>query len=707
MKKAIILIYLLILTNNIFASDFKIKVTEQTYIDSKNILLKYLNKIEFNIPTKKEVTFHLFTKKQIKDIKPTFYTKLNQFKNDSYLIKILDDDIYIIGSNHRSLNYAIYYFLENTLNCKFLSKSFEIIPSKIDVDIKKIDVIKEARFNYREIFIHELEDNTFATKLGLNGSFGHKAKNSNSTFINTYNNFTSYELIPLRYKDLYPEFFCEGQLDFASKDVKKYASSNFLKKVKQIKKKSDNLFYIGHEDIPSYCNSKISKKLIDKYSSTTAPFLDYANYLAKDLGKVNKDAKVFMEAYQWSRRAPDNFPKLSPNLNIFFSDIEADFSKEINSDKNKEIYKDLLSWKKYKRDIYIWHYITNFNGYLQPFPNIKSTANDIKTFSKTNQIKGIFLQGAYETSHANLSNLRAWVFSKLLWDPFLKVDNLINEFVYYYYGKSHKEVSKYLNLLEASVKNTNSSLEVKTSINSDYLNKDFIREAKHILDEALKKVPKNSIYYKHIIELYSGIDYVQLLRGTINKEDKKRFKRFLKNSKMTYYAESNSIKSLEPYFNINRRKASIPKLIQNPNTKWLDFQEYQLKLCCSTIVEDKLASSRSAVRMDGNKSDWGVQLDLKNIPKGKWKIYANIRIEKAKKLNKLKYIKPAIYYGIYKKDIKNLSLINTLKDEKYHEVNIANLNIKKDDSGTIWIRPPESKDIKYIYVDRIFIIKDI
>ena len=51
-------------------------------------------------------------------------------------------------------------------------------------------------------------------------------------------------------------------------------------------------------------------------------------------------------------------------------------------------------------------------------------------------------------------------------------------------------------------------------------------------------------------------------------------------------------------------------------------------------------------------------------------------------------------------------MINTLKEKEYHEVHIGSLNIEDNEIGQIWIRPPESDNIEYIYVDRIFVIKE-
>ena len=715
-KKIVVFFYLNIIFNTIlFGTSYKISVLDSIENgNAKSILNSYLKKVEFDLKDDvsnkniDSIEFILSTKDGIKEINQNIYNELNLFKNDSYIIKYENNKIYILGLNSRSLIYGIYAFLEKYLHFKFLSKNFEIAPSKSTISIQNLDYKSESRFKYREIFIKELDDKDFSLKQGLNGRFGHKAEQANPLFINMFNTFTPYELISKKYEEIFPEYFCAGQLDFALKNVQDDASSNFQKKLTFLDNNYKNLFYLAHEDIVEYCTSKQSMNLINKYKSTSAPFLEYANSIAKKVNTKYPDIKLYMEAYQWSRKAPSNFPELSTNLGIFFSDIEADFSKPLNNYPNDEILNDLKSWQKYTDDIFIWHYVTNFNGYLQPFPNIKSTATDLKTFSDIKNINGIFLQGAYGTEYSELSNLRIWTLSKLLWNPDLDIDMLIKEFSYYYYGDAYKHVLSYLELLEKSIIDTNSELKVKTSIDSKYLNEEFINKSKEILDSALKSVEKGSIYYDHLIELYSGIDYVQMMKGTISKEDKKRFINFISKNNILQFAEGLDTNSILSYLNIQRKKPDLPITVKNNSSvNWLDFQEYSLKICCgATLIEDNLASSNSAVRMDGNVSDWGIQLDLSSIPKGEWKIYANIRIQKQENLSTINYVKPAIYYGIYEKGINNGSFINTLKDEKYHEVEIGTVEITQRDNGLIWLRPPNDSSVKYIFVDRIFATKE-
>lgn len=715
-KKIVVFFYLNIIFNTIlFGTSYKISVLDSIENgNAKSILNSYLKKVEFDLKDDvsnkniDSIEFILSTKDGIKEINQNIYNELNLFKNDSYIIKYENNKIYISGLNSRSLIYGIYAFLEKYLHFKFLSKNFEIAPSKSTISIQNLDYKSESRFKYREIFIKELDDKDFSLKQGLNGRFGHKAEQANPLFINMFNTFTPYELISKKYEEIFPEYFCAGQLDFALKNVQDDASSNFQKKLTFLDNNYKNLFYLAHEDIKEYCTSKQSMSLINKYKSPSAPFLEYANTIAKNIATKYPNTKLYMEAYQWSRKAPSNFPELSTNLGIFFSDIEADFSKPLNNYPNDEILNDLKSWQKYTDDIFIWHYITNFNGYLQPFPNIRSTATDLKTFSDIKNINGIFLQGAYGTEYSELSNLRIWTLSKLLWNPDLDIDMLIKEFSYYYYGDAYIYVLSYLELLQKSLAETDSELKVKTSIDSKYLNEEFINKSKEILDSALKSVEKGSIYYDHLIELYSGIDYVQMMKGTISKEDKKRFINFISKNNILQFAEGLDTSSIINYLNIQRKKPDLPNIVKNSSSNnWVDFQEYSLKICCgATLIEDNLASSNSAVRMDGNVSDWGIQLDLSSIPKGKWKIYANIRIQKQENLSTINYVKPAIYYGIYEKGINNGSFINTLKDEKYHEVEIGTVEITQRDNGLIWLRPPNDSSVKYIFVDRIFATKE-
>jgi len=302
-------------------------------------------------------------------------------------------------------------------------------------------------------------------------------------FIPIFNQFSPFALVPKMYKKLFPDYFCGGGLDYALTNVQKIASFSALHKIKKLKIYPGSKIDISHTDGDYYCNSALSQKMYKKYGSHTAPF-----------------------------KPPVSFPVLAKNLGIFFADIEANFAKPLRSNENIALYNDLKNWTKFKRDVYVWHYITNFNGYLQPFPDYYAVAKDLKEFEKLKYINGVMLEGAYNSPKSAFASMKLWVYSKLLWNPNLNVDTLIKEFCDAYYGAASSNILQYIKLLHKSVMKTDSKLLVKTSVNSPYLNKTFLNNANKILLDGLKKVKNNEIYTRHVKAVLASIEYVMLMQ---------------------------------------------------------------------------------------------------------------------------------------------------------------------------------------------------
>jgi hypothetical protein len=56
--------------------------------------------------------------------------------------------------------------------------------------------------------------------------------------------------------------------------------------------------------------------------------------------------------------------------------------------------KNLKAWAQITRQLYIWHYNTNFRHYLMPFPDFDELAADIPMYHR-HGVVGLFLEGAY------------------------------------------------------------------------------------------------------------------------------------------------------------------------------------------------------------------------------------------------------------------------------------------------------------------------
>ena len=605
----------------------------------------------------------------------------SSLKDDEFILKSTKKTLYIKAKNDRGLFYGIYYFLQRYLGVKFLTKDVEIIPKKKSLKLGNFTLKKSPFFAYREVFSGASEDIGFATKLFLNGRLGHRVWHESKNYPKLrkiYNEFSSGELIG-------EEFECNGQYEFANIDAKKTALENLKKKISKLDIKYDDYIYIQHEDRGSICEDRFD-------------FLDYVIYIANSL-----DKNVLFEAYEWSAIPPKKDKKLPKNLSIFFSTIEANFAKAITEKENQSIYKNLKKWGEFKKDILIWHYIANFDGYLQPTPNIFSTAKNIQIFSNMKNVKGIFLQGAYESGAGELDELKTWVFSKLLWDPKQDVDLLIKQFCDAYYKDSSIYVQKYIKALDLLSKKLDNRLFVKTSVDLKYFDKKYLRYLETILDKATKAASDKEVK-KRVLKLYSGIDYVAVIKGFASTKAKKRFKNFLETFDVKNYAEGRSIDGLFEILKIDRKVSKTPKMLKGlkKGKDWFEFQEYALRLCCTKYAKDPKSSDGVSVYMNGDQEDWGFQLDILNLPRGKWDVYASVRVVKNGSISS--NLLPAIHYGVDPSS-KGLVFSAQLKNDEYQDIKIATIDTKKSSDDYIWLSPSGNGSIKRLYVDRFFIVR--
>ncbi len=622
---------------------------------------------------------------------------VGRLKDDGFIIKSDGDDLVIIGSNDRSLLYGVFYFLDRYLGCKFLAENFEYVPEYKSRDLGEIYDKQEPRFSYREIFIKESDDPVFSIKNLLNGRLGHRTKDDIAEEIYTKGiklyTFTSEALLGEKYK-------CSGQYDFSNKKAKKLASETLGQKLKTLDQEAEKYIVLEHEDRGSVCKKGVGGK-----RSPSSLFLDYTSYIAKE----HPGYRFLHQAYLWSKKPPLNHKKLPENLGVLFAPIEADFSKPIHSKRNGYLHKYLKRWGKKSDEIFIWHYITNFGGYIFPYPNLNALDRDIKDFSKKKYIKGLFLQGSYDTYAGELANLRVWVFAKLLWNPSLKIEDLIEEFCDYYYDKASRDVQRYIKTVERMLKKSGDKLFVKTSINAKYLSNENLNELDAILSEGASKLDKESIYYDHLQALFLGIDYIRLIRGDSfdsRKRVKERFKAYLqRHPEITSFSESVKIDDIFKIIDIDRTNERIPKPARNLERakEWFSYQEYQLELCCADIVKDSAASDGVSAVMDGKSREWGFSLPLLDVPEGKWDVYAEVRIQKRSD-DLIDKAKKALHYGIYPTFIKGIALIGQF-DDKYRSIKIGTIDTKKTNAKSVWLSPPGNDAVEKVYLDRIYFIK--
>lgn len=227
---------------------------------------------------------------------------------------------------------------------------------------------------------------------------------------------------------------------------------------------ADN-FMFGQEDSLSYCTCKGCQKALIDYagqaSGLQVAFMNDVIKVANDWLKDNfpgRRVKYIIYAYYGLEAAPvvtDANGNVKPysskvvpvdDLYIFFAPIYTHFSFQLNSDKNKSVYKNLQDWGSiadgqiiiYLYDINFRHYLINFNN----FGTVKAMYEECKDLG----VAAMTSQAA-DSYTACFREMRSYVESSLMWNLDQSYDDLVRKFMKAYYKDAADYIYAYYQIL--------------------------------------------------------------------------------------------------------------------------------------------------------------------------------------------------------------------------------------------------------------------
>lgn len=186
-------------------------------------------------------------------------------------------------------------------------------------------------------------------------------------------------------------------------------------------------------------NSSWSDYLIIDYGMNGKA--DRWSIIFKDSGASNEYKKSYPEvkltvlAYTESNKPPK---RIHPDDNVIIrlANDTASFPYPMFFMEESDVfYPNFIKRKKLGAKIFIWDYVVDYKAWPMPRPNLEVIDYNINTYAKEG-VYGLFLQSSHYGVGENQGHLRAWVYSKKMWDPSRKMDDLIRDFNYGYFGKA-------------------------------------------------------------------------------------------------------------------------------------------------------------------------------------------------------------------------------------------------------------------------------
>ena len=505
-------------------TNYKIVIPKNSSIgelEASKTLQFYLNKIS-------DARFLIITDDEKSEVNEILIGKTNRIVNVDYtklaeddtLIKTTDSKILLTGGNRKGVIYSIYKFLEKYVGIKKYTANFEFIPTKENLSLPShTDDIDKPAFTYRMTDFKENYDKSYDDWNGLNYIFEERR--------NPVHSFFNY--LPRTLFETHPDFFSliNGRRQLvqpclSNPQVYKIIHDNLAKemtKYPQIK-----IWSVSQMDNEEYCHCNLCEPKQRAGRGFVETLIPFVNKLAKDFPNKTISTLAYRQSI-W----PSLTYKPEKNIEIMlcFTNINRATSLkdgftnnlQFSAPDNAKIFRQILeSWQRQTSNIFAWDYSVNFTDTMSPFPNFSVLQPNIQ-FLREKKIPKIFVEG-YGNQVGDFSELRSYLISKLLWNPYINFDATKKDFIYSYYGPAAPDINKYLELLEKNVLEYGSTVDIwaDNSINKDdFLNDKNIQQYKIIFNSALKKVKKNEIYYNRVLKEYLSIKYAEIVLAKKNK----------------------------------------------------------------------------------------------------------------------------------------------------------------------------------------------
>ena len=416
--------------------------------------------------------------------------------DESFRYQNVGPSIVIWGGRQRGTMYGVHTFLEREMGCRWYSCRASAVPQRERYAFTYVRHGESPGLRVRNVYYHDAFDPIWAARQKINGALGGRDQPGGVEFY--WGVHTFYRLVPpSEYFDEHPEYFSlingartatNAQLCLTNPDVLAIAVEN-LRKV--MRAQPGALIYsVSHMDWAGHCECEACQVLVDREGSQAGPLLWFVNQVAEQIEEEFPDKFIGTLAYGATQKPCKT---LRPRHNVVirlcstgcrchsFQGCSNPYTDGSNM-LEEPFYARLQSWAEVAPHLYIWDYIVNFANYLAPFPNFYVLQPNIQAF-RDNKAIGVMEQAAGQGPGTEFQELRAYVLAKLLWNPDCDVDELIDEFMVGFYGRSGPFVRRYFDLLHGRVKeNTHMPVDVK---HSDVLfDGDFLPRAEVLFDQA-------------------------------------------------------------------------------------------------------------------------------------------------------------------------------------------------------------------------------
>ncbi len=384
--------------------------------------------------------------------------------DNGYVIETKENETLITGNGTRGVIHGVYAFLEKYCDCDWFTSTLYSIPENDALSVPTGERTEYAPFfEYTDTDWISPRDVEYSLANGLNGSPYRKIPSELGGTVTYISNFchtlTTQFCASEKYFDEHPEYFAlhngervPDQLCLTNEKVYEIVRDEVMALLSEKHNPDESLQIISltQHDNQKMCHCDSCKKIDDENGSYSGTMITFVNRIARDVKAAGyENVAIDTFAYQYTRQAPS---KVVPEDNVIvrLCTIECCFAHALDDascTENAALMADLSDWSKICDRIYVWDYTTNYANTLGIFPDFGVLQKNIQIFYEHN-VKGVYEEGNYYMSSCDgeFGELRAYLLSKLMQNPYLDYDKAMDEFLEAYYGNGWQYIREFIDM---------------------------------------------------------------------------------------------------------------------------------------------------------------------------------------------------------------------------------------------------------------------
>jgi hypothetical protein len=407
-------------------------------------------------------------------------------REDDFVVRMVGECLHLAGAHPRSTHWAVSTFLERYLDCRFFAMEppafqtlEEDVPGRYPLALLWPNLVVRPAMEFRDGGSGESRDATYARRrLTWSRDFGQVTYIGGPHNLHFLVEDPAHGGYALSHPEVYPAASA-GPADTVLRErnvihlcythpglAQAIADALAVEVEANGRDVKHNIYWCGTGDwwgglcqcdrcTPIYEAETWTEDDGDRWPGYSAPLIRMMNQVAAILDARYPGIRVGTFAY-FSTTAPPGITRPAKNLLIRIPHARRCIvhpAGQCGEFGNGSFLRMVKGWgeKDQGGGVHIWDYGQNFtSGFWLPLPTLYSIAQNIKEYAAVG-VDGMYIQGVTVSTGGDLVVAKNWVWSHLMVNPSLDIDDLLEDFCDRYYGAGAPHILSYIRRMRDSV----------------------------------------------------------------------------------------------------------------------------------------------------------------------------------------------------------------------------------------------------------------